>query len=111
MRGLRFHCILAGLALAAAPQPASAQDNLGRGKSPQQLFNTDCGICHRSVRGLGASMGERALSGFLTEHYSTSAAAARALAGYLTAAGGGAREGPSQRRRSRTPKDGKPKPD
>jgi mono/diheme cytochrome c family protein len=75
-----------GLCLAAALAPAAAQENFDRGKTPQQMFNTDCGICHRNPGDLGKSMGSWRLSGFLTEHYTTSKAAASALARYLISA-------------------------
>jgi mono/diheme cytochrome c family protein len=102
---------LAGL-LMAAPVPAAGQENLNQGKTPQQIFNTDCAVCHRSVRGLGAAIGPLGLSGFLTGHYTTSAAAANAMARYLTEAGTGGRDAQPQRRRPRAAKpatSGQPK--
>jgi hypothetical protein len=80
MRGVTLSFLSAALVLAA---PAAAQDNLNRGKTPQQMFNTDCGICHSNVRSLGASMGAWQLSQFLAEHYTTSKAAASMLTSYL----------------------------
>jgi mono/diheme cytochrome c family protein len=90
-----------GLVLAAALAPAAAQENLDRGKTPQQMFNTDCGICHRSAKGLGTSMGSWQLSGFLAEHYTTSKAAASALTGYLLSTRRAEPEAKQQRRRPR----------
>lgn len=80
MQGVTLTLLLAALLMAA---PAAAQDNLDRGKTPQQMFNTDCGICHSSVRGLGATMGAWQLSRFLADHYTTSKAAASTLSNYL----------------------------
>jgi mono/diheme cytochrome c family protein len=79
--GVRIHLLLVGLVLAAAP--AAAQDNLHRGKTPQQVFSTDCAICHDKVRGLGAAMGAWQLSLFLADHYTTSKAVAASLTSYL----------------------------
>ena len=79
MRGVTLSLLLA-LVVAA---PAAAQDNLDRGKTPQQMFSTDCGICHSNVRGLGAAMGAWQLSRFLADHYTTSKAAASTLTSYL----------------------------
>ena len=104
------HCLLlASVGLLLAAVPAAAQEDLARGKTVQQMFNTDCAICHRSVRGLGTSMGPLSLPGFLLEHYTTSRAVADALAGYVTAVGAGGPEPPrQQRRRPRAAKPAKP---
>ena len=105
MQGLRLHLLLAGFMLVVASVPAPALDNLSKGKSVQQRFNTDCAICHRSTRGLGASMGVRELSRFLAEHYTTSKAEAGALAGYLASLGSGKQPRP---RRAKSPAKSKP---
>ena len=97
MRGAGLSLLFIGI-LAAAP--AAAQDNLHRGKSPQQIFNTDCGICHNSVRGLGAAMGAWQLSRFLADHYTTSKATASTLASYLLSI---RRDEPERPQRSRRP--------
>jgi hypothetical protein len=102
MQRTRVHLLMVGLVVATLSGPAAAQENLDRGKSPQQIFNTDCGICHRTPRGLGAGMGSRELAGFLTEHYTTSKGAAAALAGYLFAARRGEPEPRPQQQRRRT---------
>ena len=109
MQGVRIW-LLVGLLLAAVPLPAAAQDNLNRGKDAQQTFNTDCAICHRSVSGLGASIGSLSLSSFLAGHYTTSKAGADTLARYLTAVGGSNRAAPPQRRPPRAAKPAKPAP-
>ena len=101
MQRVRLLSIVVGLGLGTAPLPALAIDNLGKGMSTQQLFNTNCAVCHRSPRGLGAAMGSWSLSGFLTEHYTTSKSAAGALAGYLQTVNKNVPEAPQRRRRAR----------
>lgn len=93
--------MLIGLMTTAGAGPGRAQDNLDEGKSAKELFRTNCAICHRSVRGLGRSMGSWTLSGFLTEHYTTGRSAANTLANYLIAVGKPEREARPQRRRTR----------
>lgn len=103
-----------GLALALAlalAAPAAAQESLERGKSPAQLFASDCAICHKSPQGLSKAGGLFGLQGFLREHYTTSRDTAAAIAAYLEAVD---REAPpAQRGRTttrRAPKTDK-KPD
>jgi hypothetical protein len=70
--------------------PALAQDgpqNLDAGKTPAQLFASDCGICHKSPQGLARSNGMLGLEGFLREHYTSSRETAAVMAMYLRAAG------------------------
>ncbi|MGB3447065.1 MAG: hypothetical protein WBA48_10235 [Xanthobacteraceae bacterium] len=66
--------------------PAQAQ-NLEAGKSPAQIFNGACMVCHKSPRGLVKSVPPGSLPGFLRQHYTTSSDMARALSGYLLANG------------------------
>jgi hypothetical protein len=86
MMGLGRIC---GLALAAcaltAAAPAGAQDSLERGKTPAQLYASDCAICHKSPYGLSKAGGLFGLQGFLREHYTTSRETAGAIASYLDA--------------------------
>ena len=101
--------VLVSLAVAA---PASAQENLDSGKTPAQLFASDCAICHKTPQGLskpGSTLGGlRGLQGFLREHYTASREAAAAIAAYVQATD----RGPPAADRKRTaskPKDkGKP---
>lgn len=72
-----------GLGMLVMAGPAAAQDNLDRGKSPAQLFASDCTICHKSPAGLSKGGGLFGLSGFLREHYTTSRELASALAAYI----------------------------
>ena len=60
---------------------AGAQENLDQGKSPAQLFASNCAICHKSPR--LAKAGEiLGLDSFLREHYTASKELAGALAAY-----------------------------
>lgn len=100
---------LAWLALLIGAAPACAQDNLDRGKSAQQLFASDCAICHKSPQGLAKGGGLFGLQSFLREHYTASRESANLLARYLEAAG----EPPApaqkrQQRRTAKPSDTKP---
>jgi hypothetical protein len=71
---------LAGLALAS---PAVAQESLDKGKTPAQLFASDCSPCHKSPQGLAKSGGLFGLDSFLREHYTASRETATAIANYL----------------------------
>lgn len=66
--------------------PLRAQ-NLEAGKSPAQIFNGACTVCHKSARGLVKSVPPNALPSFLRQHYTTSSDMAGALSGYLLANG------------------------
>ena len=72
-----------GLALAALSLPSWASDKLDDNKSVQQLFETNCMICHDRGQ-LTLTMEPRRLSKFLMVHYTTSARTAEMLARYLT---------------------------
>jgi hypothetical protein len=91
----------AGFAAAFAIAPALAED-LTAGKTPAQLFRSDCGACHRSPNGLVKERGNvSGLTSFLREHYTTKAESAAALAAYvsgLASPGGSARTGRGDRR-------------
>jgi hypothetical protein len=80
-----------GFVTACASAPAPAQD-LTAGKTPAQLFRSDCAECHRSPNGLGRNRDVRTLADFLREHYTTKSETAGALAAYVAgfAAGGAA---------------------
>ena len=68
--------------------PLRAQENLDFGKSPAQLYASDCAVCHKSPQGLAAKGGGvLGLESFLREHYTASRELAAAIAGYLRAAG------------------------
>lgn len=70
--------------------PAAGQDSLDKGKTPAQLFASDCSPCHKSPQRLAKSGGLFGLDGFLREHYTASRESAAAIANYLKSM-----EGPS----------------
>lgn len=70
----------------AAAGPAAAQENLDQGKTPAQLFASDCAICHKTTQGLSKAGGALGgLQNFLREHYTASKESAAAIAAYVTA--------------------------
>jgi hypothetical protein len=71
-----------GFAAACASAAAPAQD-LTAGKTPAQLFHSDCAECHRSPGGITRTRDLRALADFLREHYTTKSETASALAAYV----------------------------
>src|ERR1700733_989360 len=68
--------------LALADGAARAQD-FTAGKTPAQLFASDCSACHRGTAGLAKGRDARTLSSFLREHYTTKPESAGALAAYV----------------------------
>jgi len=72
-----------------APPAAHAQVNIDQGNAAAQIYNSDCAACHNSMRGLANGRSASALTSFLTEHYTSSAKEASALAAYVLAGGGG----------------------
>ena len=108
----RIGAVALGLSLLAAP--SLAQDNRELGKTPAQLFASDCAVCHKSAQGLSKGGGLFGLQGFLREHYTTSRETAGMLAAYLQQVDRAAPPQQQQRRGSTTtkrqPKDDKPKP-
>jgi hypothetical protein len=92
LRNYGFRGLIGGLAplflaLLFLMTPAGAQENLDQGKSPAQLFASDCAICHKTPQGLAKSAGVFGLDRFLQEHYTASHEAAAAISKYLQAAG------------------------
>ncbi len=69
-------------ALALTAGAALAQD-FTAGKTPAQLFASDCSACHRSPDGLGKKYNAGSLTGFLRAHYTTKQESAGALAKYV----------------------------
>jgi len=74
-----------GIGLLWLAGPAGAQENLDKGKTPAQLFASNCAICHKSPQGLGKSGGLFGLESFLREHYTASKESASAIAAYIRA--------------------------
>jgi hypothetical protein len=66
-----------------------AQTNIDQGKSPAEIFASDCATCHKTARGLANGRGSLGLASFLVEHYTASKDQAAALAAYVMGAGGG----------------------
>lgn len=90
------------MAVVWLPAEAAAQVSIDAGKSPQQVFASDCQACHKDARTL--SKGPAGLAGFLREHYTASRESAKAMADYLVRIGTGGRdETPAARRRGREP--------
>lgn len=75
--------LVIGLSAVSLAGPAFAQESLDKGKTPAQLFASDCAPCHKSPQGLAKSGGLFGLDGFLREHYTASREAATAIANYL----------------------------
>jgi hypothetical protein len=76
-----------GLAMACASAAATAQD-LTAGKTPAELFRSDCAECHRSPSSVAGTRDVHALADFLREHYTTKSATAGALAAYVSSFAG-----------------------
>jgi hypothetical protein len=105
--------LVAGLAPAIFPALAQAQVNIDQGKSPAEIYSSDCATCHKTPRGLAAGKNSLMLSAFLREHYTASRDQAAALAAYVLGAGG-AEPAPKQKpdvehARAEEPKAGEPK--
>ncbi|MBS0246762.1 MAG: hypothetical protein JSR61_09085 [Proteobacteria bacterium] len=85
-RGLWLVMTLGVLTITA---PACAQENLDQGKTGQQIFASDCAICHKGPQGLAAKAGNGlfGLDSFLREHYTASRQTAAVLAKYLQSVG------------------------
>jgi hypothetical protein len=64
---------------------ARAQGSLDRGRTPAQLYASDCAECHRNPKLVGKTMPARSLADYLRAHYTASKETAVALADYLTA--------------------------
>lgn len=75
----------AGLFALVLTSAAGAQDSLDQGKTPAQLFASDCAICHKSPQGLAKGGGLFGVQSFLRQHYTASKELAAAIASYLEA--------------------------
>ena len=69
--------------LALASSAAVAQD-LSAGKTPAQLFGSDCSACHRTPGGLAKNGDVQTLAAFLRQHYTTNPKSAGELAAYVS---------------------------
>ena len=79
-RGILF---AGGILAAIGAIPVRGQENLDAGKTPAQLYASDCAICHKTPNGLSKGGGIFGLSGFLREHYTSSRESAAAIAAYV----------------------------
>lgn len=86
MRQRSLWPLMVGACLFVGAGAASAQD-LELGKSPAQLFSSNCTGCHKTAQGLAAGKNVGALAAFLKQHYTTGTATATALAAYVAGAG------------------------
>ena len=103
--------LAAAFAMLATIAPACAQENLDQGKTAQQLFASDCAICHKSPQGLAAKAGGLfGLDGFLREHYTASRQTASLLAKYLQSVGDAPGAEPRRGNSRRTAKPAEKKP-
>jgi hypothetical protein len=98
--------VLAGAGLSAGS--VLAQEDLNRGKTPAQLFASDCAECHRNPRSISKRDNANALADYLRVHYTASRESAAAIAGYLVSLGGAVE--PARPARSATPSRPKSQP-
>jgi hypothetical protein len=82
-----FSIFVLGFAISCASAAATAQD-LTAGKTPAQLFRSDCAECHRSPGSVAGARDVHALAGFLREHYTSKSETADALAAYVSSFAG-----------------------
>ena len=78
--GIRTTIVLAVMCLAGE---VGAQESLDQGKSPAQLFASDCAVCHKTPQGLARRFGVFGLDSFLRQHYTASRETATAIANYV----------------------------
>ena len=71
-------------AVVALGAPSGWAQDFTAGKTPAQLFRSDCSECHRTPNGLAKNRDVATLAGFLREHYTTKAESAVALAAYVS---------------------------
>ena len=106
---LRLKIVAAvGFGALVAAGGAAAQDSLGQGKTPAQLFASDCASCHKSPQGLAKAGGLFGVQSFLRQHYTASKESAAAIAGYLEAVDRAAGPAPREARPKRAKGDAKP---
>jgi hypothetical protein len=86
-----YRWLAAAIVLSAtfAPLVAHAQVNIDQDKTPAHIYQSDCAVCHKAMRGLANGRSMSALTGFLAEHYTSSEQEAAAMASYVLAGGGG----------------------
>ncbi len=77
--GLFAAWFFAGSIFVLSAAPARAQVNIDQGKSAAEIFSNDCGTCHKTAKGLANGKNSATLTGFLREHYTSSAQQAGSL--------------------------------
>jgi len=88
-----------------APKPVVTDPtNIDAGKSGEQLFKSNCAICHKTAAGLARAGGILGVQSFLRSHYTASRESASVIAGYLAAVDATAPPARSQRRPARDTK-------
>jgi hypothetical protein len=99
---LTLRTIVAVGLLSAATTVGHAQraqtqgENLSAGKTPAQLFASDCAACHRSPAGLAKGRGPGQIANFLIEHYTSSRQSAGLLGSYVASIRGSAPIAPAR---------------
>jgi hypothetical protein len=106
MNALGRIALAAGVLAMGLVGPVGAQENIDQGKTPAQLFTSDCAPCHKSPQGLAAKIGS-GLTEFLREHYTASKESAATIAAYLRAAGSAPAPGPKNAKRKPEKKEQK----
>ena len=86
---LRRRAPLLALLVVLAPPMVHAQVNIDQDKTPAHIYESDCAVCHKAIRGLANGRSRTALTSYLTEHYTSSDSEAAALAAYVLSGGGG----------------------
>jgi len=86
---LRRRAPLLALLAVLAPPAVHAQVNIDQDKTPAHIYESDCAVCHKAIRGLANGRSRTALTSYLTEHYTSSDSEAAALAAYVLSGGGG----------------------
>jgi len=61
--------------------------DLNEGKTPAQMFSSDCAVCHQRPNGLAKGRNAGQLATFLRQHYTTGTQQAGMLAAFLTSDG------------------------
>jgi hypothetical protein len=86
---LRRRAPLLALLAVLAPPAVHAQVDIDQDKTPAHIYESDCAVCHKAIRGLANGRSRTALTAYLTEHYTSSDSEAAALAAYVLSGGGG----------------------
>src|ERR1700674_1652617 len=87
---MKWTCGLGAAAVLVLAGGAAPAQDFTAGKTPAQLFSSDCSECHRSPAGLAKNRDARTLAGFLRQHYTTKPDTAGALAAYVSGFAGSA---------------------